>query len=100
MGDIRAALQKCCSNMGQRYVPMRIARAMIAPFEAPRDCSDVDIVELWIASPDRGEYMSGDVGVGRRVEDFDWHGIAPHHWTLWLCLYSSDWGRKLYFGHE
>ena len=98
--DIRGALQKCAHGMGSKYVPMRIARAMVAPLTPPTDCRGTTIDELRAMSPDVGRYITNPVGNGRLVTDFDWHGIYPYHFTLWLCLWSSTELHSKYFVHS
>lgn len=91
------ALAATCHGMGSRYVPMRQVRGAVTVHGPVTDFSGVSVTELRAISPDKTGALDEERCKGRNVEDVNWYGVQPQHWTLWVCLFRCAWSHERYF---
>ena len=75
-----------CEHMGSQYIPMRIARAVLG-HHTITEMSGVTIQQLRDISPDKKGGLDVHTFDQLDVSQFNWHGIQPHHWTMWVCIW-------------
>ena len=102
MRELCEALCRVCPGISETsqygYRATRIARASLTIHPSPTDSGGCTLEQLREVSPDEGGYLSEAMCNDRDVSQIVWPiGCAPEHYSMWCCLWHSDWGKQQYF---